>query len=215
MGQAIVHDDSGAEQSIFPLQALVRGGTSWHYAVLKRALDIAIATLLAIFLSPMLILIAILIRMTSPGPALFMQERVGRNGGLFRMYKFRSMHTHAPAYEVSPTHTSDPRITGVGRFLRRLSLDELPQLFNVLRGEMSLVGPRPEMPFVVRSYTAVQKRRLSALPGITGLWQLSGCRAFPIHEHIEYDLHYLQNRGIFMDIAILIHTAAFGAWSGV
>lgn len=196
------------------LHSVVPSG-SWHYRLLKRGLDIVISVFLVILISPLLIVIALLIRVTSQGPAIFVQERVGRNGDLFRMYKFRSMHANVHAYQVSPKQPSDRRITGLGRFLRRMSLDELPQLFNVLKGDMSLVGPRPEMPFLVRRYTPEQRQRLNALPGITGLWQLSGCRAFPIHENIEYDLYYLQHRGIFLDVAILIHTAAFGAWRGI
>jgi exopolysaccharide biosynthesis polyprenyl glycosylphosphotransferase len=187
----------------------------WHYALAKRGMDITISSLLLVLLWPFLALIAFLIRITSPGPALFVQKRVGQNGEIFDMYKFRSMFTNAATYDVSPTHSSDPRITGLGRFLRRTSLDELPQLFNVFLGNMSLVGPRPEMPFIVERYNAGQRRRLELLPGITGLWQLSADRAFPIHENIEYDLYYMRNRNLFMDVAILIHTALFAARGGV
>jgi lipopolysaccharide/colanic/teichoic acid biosynthesis glycosyltransferase len=122
------------------------------------------------------------------------------------MYKFRSMHATAPRYGLSPTQSSDTRITSVGRFLRRTSLDELPQLINVFLGNMSLVGPRPEMPFIVRRYNSRQRQRLQVVPGITGLWQLSADRAFPIHENIHYDLSYIRNRSFFMDLAILLHT---------
>ena len=185
----------------------------WHLA--KRGMDITVSSLLLVLLCPFLALIAFLIRMSSPGPALFVQKRVGRNGELFEMYKFRSMYTRVPAYDISPTHSSDPRITRLGRFLRRTSMDELPQLINVLRGNMSLVGPRPEMPFIVERYSAEQRRRLELLPGITGLWQLSADRAFPIHENIGYDFYYMRNRNFFMDVAILIHTALFAARGGV
>ena len=187
----------------------------WHHALIKRAMDIAGSSLLILLLSPFLILIAFLIRISSSGPALFVQKRAGRNGELFNMYKFRSMYNSAPKYEVSPTRSSDPRITRIGRILRRTSLDELPQLFNVLLGNMSLIGPRPEMPFIVERYNTQQRRRLQATPGITGLWQLSADRAFPIHENIEYDLYYIENRTFFMDVAILIHTLLFAAWSGI
>jgi lipopolysaccharide/colanic/teichoic acid biosynthesis glycosyltransferase len=122
------------------------------------------------------------------------------------MYKFRSMHTTAPRYELSPTQSSDPRITAVGRFIRRTSLDELPQLINVLMGNMSLVGPRPEMPFVVHRYNSRQRQRLQVVPGITGLWQLSAERGLPIHDNLQYDLSYIRNRSFFMDLAILIQT---------
>ena len=104
---------------------------------------------------------------------------------------------------------TDSRITKVGRLLRRTSLDELPQLLNVLRGEMTLVGPRPEMPFIVEKYTPRQRARLQVVPGITGLWQLSADRAFEIHENLDYDIYYLRFRNFFMDLAILVHTALF------
>ena len=119
------------------------------------------------------------------------------------------MRAGACQYEYSPSVPSDPRITRVGRFLRRTSLDELPQLLNVLQGSMSLVGPRPEMPFIVQQYTERQEQRLQLKPGLTGLWQLSGDRAFRIHENIEYDLYYIQHRNLFMDVAILLHTVIF------
>ena len=125
------------------------------------------------------------------------------------MYKFRTMYRDAPQYSYSPGAGEDPRITPVGRFLRRTSLDELPQLVNVLLGHMSLVGPRPEMPFIVEQYTPLQRRRLTVKPGITGLWQLSADRAFLIHENIEYDLYYVRHRSLFMDVAILLHTLVF------
>ena len=198
-----------------PAASQAKSTISWHYALAKKGMDIAISSFLLILLSPLLALIALLIRLSSPGPALFVQKRVGWNGELFDMYKFRSMYTNVPAYDVSPTHSGDPRITRLGRFLRKLSLDELPQLINVFLGNMSLVGPRPEMPFIVERYSPGQRRRLELLPGITGLWQLSADRAFPIHENMEYDLYYMRNRNFFMDVAILIHTALFAARGGV
>ena len=139
-------------------------------------------------------------------PVLFRQRRVGRLGKTFYILKFRSMYVDAPRYERSPRHERDPRITRVGRTLRRLSLDELPQLLNVIRGEMSLVGPRPEMPFLVRRHKARHHERLKAVPGLTGLWQISPARACPIHESIEYDLYYLHHWSFFLDLAILCRT---------
>jgi lipopolysaccharide/colanic/teichoic acid biosynthesis glycosyltransferase len=177
-----------------------------HYAVAKRTADVIVSSLLLLLLAPVFFVIAVLVWLDSPGPIFFIQKRVGRNGQLFDMYKFRSMYATAPRYGLSPTQSSDRRITSVGRFLRRSSLDELPQLINVLLGNMSLVGPRPEMPFIVRRYNSRQRQRLRVIPGITGLWQLSADRAFPIHENIHYDLSYIQNRTFFMDLAILIHT---------
>jgi lipopolysaccharide/colanic/teichoic acid biosynthesis glycosyltransferase len=150
-----------------------------------------------------------LISIESPGGCLFKQERVGKCGGRFQMWKFRTMYSHVPNFEVSPATPMDPRITKVGRFFRKASLDELPQLINVLAGEMSLVGPRPEMPFLVDKYNDFQQKRLQVIPGITGLWQLSADRAFHIHENIQYDMYYIRHRGFFLDIAILIHTLIF------
>lgn len=187
----------------------------WYFAIAKRTVDLAISSLLILLLAPLLFLIAILIRLDSSGPAFFVQKRVGRNGKLFNIYKFRSMHTDAPMYDLSPTTSSDPRITRLGRMLRRLSLDELPQLINVFLGNMSLVGPRPEMPFIVEHYNAKQRQRLQVSPGITGLWQLSSDRAFPIHHNIHYDLYYIRNHTFFMDLAILIHTLFFAMRRGI
>jgi len=188
---------------------------AWNYAFTKRVLDIAVSSILLVVLSPAFIVIVLLIRLTSPGPALFVQRRVGRAGKLFNMYKFRSMSSRARKYECSPKISSDPRITRVGRLLRLTSLDELPQLMNVFLGQMSLVGPRPEMPFIVRRYSEYQRRRLQVTPGITGLWQLSQDRAFPIHENLHHDLSYIRNRTLCMDLAILIHTLFFSMCGGV
>jgi lipopolysaccharide/colanic/teichoic acid biosynthesis glycosyltransferase len=187
----------------------------WLYELQKRFVDIIAASTLMVLFSPLLFLIAILIRLDSPGPALFIQKRVGRNGKLFCIVKFRSMFVEAPIYAASPTSSRDPRITRIGRLLRRMSLDELPQLINVLLGTMSLVGPRPEMPFVVERYDERQQQRLQVTPGITGIWQLSADRSFPIHHNIQYDLYYIRNRSFFMDVAILIHTLAFALCGGI
>jgi exopolysaccharide biosynthesis polyprenyl glycosylphosphotransferase len=179
------------------------------YSFIKRLTDVTISLLLLVLLFPLFAAIALLIRLDSRGPIFFQQMRVGRNGSQFQMVKFRSMFAGSQEYARSPVTTEDPRITPIGRFLRQTSFDELPQLINVLRGNMSLVGPRPEMPFVVQEYDAAQRQRLRVLPGITGLWQLSADRAFLIHENPEYDMYYIRNRGFFLDIAILIHTALF------
>ncbi len=181
----------------------------WYYELVKRPFDYLIALLLIAFLAPLWLSIAVALKLDSRGPVLFRQRRVGINGRLFDIYKFRSMYVDAPAYAFSPKESDDPRITRVGRFLRRTSLDELPQLINVLRGDMSLVGPRPEMPFIVKRYNAHHRQRLQVTPGITGLWQLSADRGYLIHENIQYDLYYIRNRSFFMDIAILLHTVVF------
>ena len=185
------------------------------YAFGKRALDVLVSSFLLVLLFPVLLLISILVALSSPGPVLFVQKRVGLNGRIFRMYKFRSMFCNAGRYECSPKVSTDPRITRVGRLLRRTSLDELPQLLNVFSGDMSLVGPRPEMPFIVHRYTPHQRQRLQVLPGITGLWQLSADRAYPIHENLHYDLSYIRDRCLSLDLAILIHTFFFAMKTGV
>jgi len=179
------------------------------YEVFKRVMDIGGSLALLAIGAPLLLLLGLLVRMDSPGSILFRQKRIGKGGKPFNMYKFRTMYIEAEPYELSPTKSIDPRITPLGRFLRRTSLDELPQLLNVLQGNMSLVGPRPEMPFIVAQYNDRHKRRLQVKPGITGLWQLSGDRAFLIHENIDYDLYYIQHRNAFMDFAILLHTVIF------
>jgi exopolysaccharide biosynthesis polyprenyl glycosylphosphotransferase len=191
------------------LASLAKPARRTWYELSKRVIDILGSLALIVLGAPVFLVLAALVRLDSKGPALFRQERVGQHGKPFRMYKFRSMGIATSAYDYSPRESCDPRITGVGRFLRRTSLDELPQLFNVLQGTMSLVGPRPEMPFIVKRYTEHHRLRLHVKPGITGLWQLSGDRAFLIHENIEYDLYYIRHRNMFMDIAVLLHTAIF------
>jgi exopolysaccharide biosynthesis polyprenyl glycosylphosphotransferase len=191
------------------LSIVGRPKNKWIYNTAKRVFDFWASFLLILALSPSWLLIALLVRLDSKGPVLFRQQRVGKSGKLFGMFKFRSMYVDAPTYGFSPTDAEDPRITKIGRLLRKTSLDELPQLINVLRGDMSLVGPRPEMPFIVEKYTPFQRQRLHVTPGITGLWQLSADRAFLIHENMQYDLYYIRNRNFFMDIAILLHTILF------
>ncbi|HNT36382.1 MAG TPA: sugar transferase, partial [bacterium] len=146
------------------------------------------------------------IRLSSKGTILFKQERVGKGGKIFVLYKFRTMYMDVPNYEEAPTRSDDPRVFGFGRFLRRSSLDEIPQLINVLKGDMSMVGPRPEMPFIVEKYDVWQRRRLLVKPGITGLWQIIGRKDLPLHANLEYDLYYVQNMSLFNDILILLKT---------
>ena len=179
------------------------------YVVCKRFTDLALSCLLIMLTAPLWLLAALVVKGTSRGPILFRQERTGQSGRPFVMFKFRSMYVDTPMYERSPESSTDKRMTAAGRFLRKTSLDELPQLINVLRGDMSLVGPRPEMPYITHAYTQLERRRLSVPQGLTGLWQLSGDRRFMIHEAIEYDLYYIENRGIFLDFAILLHTLFF------
>jgi len=187
----------------------------WHADLLKRAMDVTITLFLILLGLPIFLLIALCIKLDSPGPVLFAQKRVGRNGELFTIFKFRSLHVSSRTYEASPTTPTDPRITRVGRLLRRTGLDETAQLLNVLMGQMSLVGPRPEMPFLVERHIRQHRPRLQVIPGITGLWQLSMDRTSPIHENTQYDLFYIRNRTCSMDVAILIHTLLYAMRGGV
>ncbi len=179
------------------------------YSVFKRLTDVLLSSLLILLTLPVGLAAAILVKVTSTGPVFFRQQRTGQSGRPFVMLKFRSMYVDTPPYGRSPESSQDKRITPAGRFLRKTSLDELPQLWNVLMGEMSLVGPRPEMPYVTQTYSPLERRRLSVPQGLTGLWQLSGDRKFVIHQAIEYDLYYIENRGILLDFAILLHTLFF------
>jgi exopolysaccharide biosynthesis polyprenyl glycosylphosphotransferase len=179
------------------------------YIVLKRLTDVLLSSVLLLLTLPIWLTAAIMVKGTSKGPVFFRQERTGQAGKRFVMFKFRSMYVDTPKYGRSPESSNDPRITRAGRFLRKTSLDELPQLWNVLMGDMSLVGPRPEMPYITETYTPLERRRLTVPQGLTGLWQLSGDRKFIIHQAIEYDLYYIENRGVFLDFAILLHTLFF------
>ena len=184
---------------------------------LKRAFDLAIALALVIILAPLLALIAIAIKLDSSGPVLFRQIRLGRGDKPFPSYKFRSMKDNAEA-EVGKLKKhneatwplfkmrNDPRITRVGRLLRRTSLDELPQFFNVIKGEMSLVGPRPPIPSEVETYKPWHRRRLEVAPGVTGLWQVSGRSDLPFDEMVMLDIYYIENWSLALDFSILLRT---------
>lgn len=172
----------------------------------KRGLDLLIAAPLALLGAVPMALVAFLIRLDSPGPALFSQDRIGTRGRRFRMYKFRTMRLETEPYAEAPSDADDPRITRFGRWLRKTSLDELPQVFNVLRGEMSMVGPRPEMPFIVEEYEPWQRRRLEVPQGITGLWQIAGRKQLPLRRNLEYDFYYIRNWSLMLDIVILLRT---------
>jgi exopolysaccharide biosynthesis polyprenyl glycosylphosphotransferase len=190
-----------------PIVQLGRQQVHALYEPLKRVFDlVGVLTLLAPA-APLMLWCAWRIRRSSPGPALFKQRRVGRNGRLFEMYKFRTMVADAEPYAVAPRDSADARITPYGAWLRATSLDELPQLLNVLKGEMSLVGPRPEMPFIVDSYDEWQRRRLEVKPGITGLWQILGRKDLPMHDNLQYDFYYIRNRSLAFDASILIRTS--------
>jgi len=174
---------------------------------LIRLLDIGGSLGILLFMFPIMLIVAVLVKLTSRGPVLYRQERVGKNGRLFLLYKFRTMVNDAEKH-VGPVWASrdDDRITPVGRVLRRMRLDELPQLYNILRGDMSLVGPRPERPFFVQRHKALQGARLVVRPGLTGLAQI---RSFydlkPTHK-VKYDYIYIQKRSFFLNIYILLQT---------
>jgi lipopolysaccharide/colanic/teichoic acid biosynthesis glycosyltransferase len=197
------------------------------YLWLKRALDVLLAAPALLVLSPPMACVALLVRLTSPGPALFRQERLGKDGRPFTMLKFRSMHSDGPdgihraaierflrgeplghdglgrpRYKLQ----DDPRITPLGRVLRRTSLDELPQLWNVVRGEMSLVGPRPPLAYEVAQYEARHLARLAVVPGLTGLWQVRGRSQVSFEEMVALDLEYIARRSLALDLRIMLAT---------
>jgi len=183
-----------------------------------RAFDVLAAALLLAFLLPAMALIALAVRLDSDGPAFFRQRRAGRGGAPFTMWKFRTMRAGAPIREASlqitdfesfvysPSNTRDPRITPLGALLRASSLDELPQLVNVLRGEMSLVGPRPELEELATQYPERYQRRLDVPPGITGLAQISGRSDLSYGRTMTYDLRYVDHRSLALNVAILART---------
>jgi exopolysaccharide biosynthesis polyprenyl glycosylphosphotransferase len=184
---------------------------------LKRLTDLMLTTAGLLAIWPLLLMIAVAIKLDSPGPVLYRQQRVGKDGRLFSMLKFRSMYRDAdkrrdallaaneatgPLFKMR----NDPRVTRVGQILRRTSLDELPQLLNVIRGEMSLVGPRPPLTSEVEKYEPWQLGRLRAVPGMTGLWQVSGRSDVTFHEMVRLDLHYIRNWSLSLDLEILWQT---------
>ncbi|MBT6068501.1 sugar transferase [Candidatus Peregrinibacteria bacterium] len=181
-------------------------GDNLLYLFSKRLMDIIGSIIGIIIFMPLWVILGIAIKVDSSGPVLFKHERVGIHGKGFMLWKFRTMHHNVRNQEYAPKNLNDKRVTRVGRFLRKTSLDEVPQFWNVLKGEMSIVGPRPEMPFIVKKYTEWQKRRLDVKPGITGLWQILGRKDLPLHENIEYDFYYIKNRSLFLDLVIILKT---------
>jgi lipopolysaccharide/colanic/teichoic acid biosynthesis glycosyltransferase len=188
------------------------------YLIAKRGLDLAIALPLLILLSPLLILVAVTIKVWDRGSVFFTQTRVGKDGKEFTCYKFRSMVPHAEQLKdelLSQNHHDDPRtfkiprdprITWFGRIIRKTSIDELPQLLNVVAGDMSLVGPRPPVPSEVNLYSDRDRRRLHVQPGITCIWQVSGRGDLPFSEQVRLDLEYIQNRSLLLDLKLLLWT---------
>lgn len=188
------------------------------YLTLKRLMDIVGASIGLIIASPIMLVVAILIKIEDPkGPIFFSQVRNGAYPGTFKMYKFRSMYVDAeerlqelmhlneqsgPAFKIK----NDPRITSIGKFIRKTSLDELPQLFNVLKGDMSLVGPRPAIPREVEQYTAYQKQRLFVKPGLTCIWQVSGRNNIEFDQWVELDIQYIKTRNLWLDMKLILLT---------
>jgi lipopolysaccharide/colanic/teichoic acid biosynthesis glycosyltransferase len=187
------------------------------YAVLKRILDLCVAVPGVLFLAAITLPVGLAIQLTSYGPVFFHQTRVGKNGRRFRLHKFRTMvldaaltqeqldqlnETTGPTFKIK----ADPRVTGVGRFLRKFSLDEVPQFWNVLKGDMSIVGPRPPLVHEVMSYGPRELRRLTVPQGLTGLWQVSGRSQLKFHQMINLDLAYLERLSIWLDLKILLLT---------
>ena len=197
------------------------GAQQQRYLLIKRALDLALVLLASPLLVPLCLLLAVVIRATSPGPVLFFHRRLGKSGKFFSMWKFRSMHVDAaelleahfqrhPAaraeWIASHKLRSDPRVTRVGRFLRRTSLDELPQIWNVLNGSMSLVGPRPIVAAEIPKYGSEYFYYCAAKPGLTGLWQVSGRSKLTYEQRVELDRHYVLHCHMWGDVAILLRT---------
>jgi lipopolysaccharide/colanic/teichoic acid biosynthesis glycosyltransferase len=207
----------------------------WGYAPAKRALDIAVSATALVTLTPLFLLVAALIKITSPGPVFFRSQRVGEGGHIFTMLKFRSMRSdadprlHKKQYmeflagrggngKVSEDseegaqrkpgwfHSDDPRVTTIGAFIRRTSIDELPQLFNVLRGEMSLVGPRPPIPYEVRHYEPDHLVRLAVCPGLTGIWQVYGRNKVEFWVMVSMDQWYIEHRSLYLDLKLMLLT---------
>ena len=191
---------------------------SSSYELLKRSMDCIGAGIGLLLLSPLFAVAAIVIKLESAGPVLFSQTRVGKDGVEFRCWKFRSMFQDAEQRKqellqqnemvggVTFKMKHDPRVTRVGRFIRKASIDELPQLWNVFNGDMSLVGPRPPVPQEVAQYTTHERQRLAVKPGITCIWQVSGRSDIPFHEQVLLDIEYIRSRSLWLDISLLLRT---------
>lgn len=177
-----------------------------QYIITKRIIDILLSSIALILAIPFFIIIPIFIKIDSKGRAFIKQKRTGLKGKEFYIYKFRTMKDNVNLYDISPISNFDKRITKFGRFLRRYSFDEIPQIYNVFKGEMSLVGPRPEMPFIVLKYSNNEKKRLLVKPGITGLWQIKANKNIPLHKNLKYDFEYLNKQSILFDLKIILKT---------
>ncbi|MFK5970730.1 MAG: sugar transferase [Candidatus Marithrix sp.] len=186
--------------------------------ITKRLFDIIISTIILMLLTPIFLIAALFIKYDSKGPIFFSQNRIGKDENKFKMWKFRSMYINAEKHKAELMKQNemdggilfkmknDPRITNIGRFIRKFSIDELPQLWNVLIGDMSLVGPRPPLPKEVEQYTIRQLRRLEVTPGITCIWQVSGRSDISFSQQVELDIKYIENQSLTSDITILLRT---------
>jgi len=191
-------------------------GRVLYSLMFKRMLDVLAASVMLVFLAPLMALVALVIRLESPGQVIYRQTRVGRNGDPFTIYKFRTMIPDRRQRSIPieseedrrKRHKTerDPRVTCVGRFLRRSSIDELPQLFNILKGDMSFIGPRPELPQIVEKYQDWQHQRHIVTPGLSGWWQVEGRSDLPMHENTELDIYYVQNQSFSLDFVIVLRT---------
>jgi exopolysaccharide biosynthesis polyprenyl glycosylphosphotransferase len=215
--QLALHKAVIEEFADMPMLDLRAPALNEYQRMVKRAFDLVVGIPSLILLLPFMGLIALAIKLDSPGAAIFKQHRVGENGKIFSMYKFRSMVKdadqrlaevirHDPSGNIIHKTPNDPRVTRVGHFLRRTSFDEFPNLFNVIRGEMSLVGPRPEMPLFVDQYEPWQRKRFAVPQGMTGWWQVNGRSDKPMHLHTEDDIYYVQHCSLILDVKILLKT---------
>ncbi len=199
-------------------RTVVKNG--FYYEYMKRILDVVLTLMGLVVAIPLMIVIGIVIKLESKGPVFYCQERVGKNGKVYTLYKLRSMYENAEENGAQWAEKNDPRVTRVGRFIRKTRLDELPQLFNVLKGDMSLVGPRPERPVFTYQFNEQIPgfiNRLQVKPGLTGLAQVNGGYELGPAEKLEYDLYYIENRSLWMDIIIIFKTIKIvltgkGAW---
>jgi exopolysaccharide biosynthesis polyprenyl glycosylphosphotransferase len=214
-----LHKAAVEEFAGIPMLDLRAPALTYSQRLIKRAFDLAITIMSLLFALPLMGIITLAIRLEGPGEIILKQERMGENGRIFKMYKFRTMVPGAEKLLESIEHfdeeghlihktAGDPRVTRIGRILRRMSMDELPQFFNVLKGEMSLVGPRPELPLLVSQYETWQRKRFAIPQGMTGWWQINGRSDRPMHLHTEDDLYYIQHYSLYLDVFILLKTLA-------
>ena len=177
--------------------------------IIIRIFDILFSLFILLLILPILIITSLFILIEDGFPIIFAQERIGLNGKIFNIYKFRSMNIKTEKYGKSPSKKYDKRITKVGNFIRRTSIDEVPQFVNVLKGDMTIVGPRPEMKFIVDDYNDFEKLRLNIKPGITGPWQVSNARNFPIHYNVDYDIYHIINYSLRFNLKLIFKTIFF------